>query len=396
MLNRNCWNIILLGLCFICWTGNLHSATLTSPAPKMSFIVQESLHEAQKKYEQGNYAGAEQIVQNHLAENPEKDHYLIHFMLGNIFAEKGENQAAIDQYNLSASLFPGYSSTWLNLGKLYYENVAFGPAADAFIKGYNLSDRKDNSVKYHAAVCFLLAKDFETAIKLLEDLSLSPAPEKSWVEALISAYLEGNMPQKALDVISRLTDKDNSPSYLWKLRAQILLYQKKYDMALQALLIYSYDNVLSAEEEMLIGNLFNVANAPSAAADYYLSSMNQNRKQFSTTNVERLAVTYLAAHETDLAMDFLEMAVREIPSAKLWLLLGKIHYDKGYFYDAGQAFKKSSDIDPMDGQSYLMHAYCMAKLNDFAASEASLKEAMNFQQQKGTAEKLLDSIRAQL
>ena len=392
MYRKNYWIIVLLSLTIFCCTDELQSADSSISAPRTGFLVQETLYKAQKEYEKGHFDNAEQILQNHLTENPEKDHYLLRFMFGNILAAQRENQKAIIQYNLSASLYPGYSYTWLNMGKLYYEGGLFGPAADAFIKGYNLSDQKDHSLKYHAAVCFLLAKDYTIAIKLLEDLSVTHAPEQKWIEALISAYLESDMPQKALNILSRLIDKSESLSYLWKLRAQILLHQKKYDLALQALLIYSYDNNLSSDEKMLVGNLFNVINAPSAAADYYLSSINQDQKQFSISNAERLAVTYLAAHEPDRAMSFLVKAVQEIHSAKLWLLLGKILYDKGFYYDSGQAFRKSGEIDPMDGQSHLMHAYCMIKLNDFDASTVSLRQVMNFPRHKNTAKKLLDSI----
>jgi predicted Zn-dependent protease len=120
--------------------------------------------------------------------------------------------------------------------------------------------------------------------------------------------------------------------------------------------------------------------------------MSHGKGRFSSGNAERLAATYLAAHEADKALEFLEKAVREKPSAGLWLLLGKILYDKGAYYDAGEAFGKSAALDPMDGQSYLMLAYCMIKLEDRDASVAALMRAMDFSGHRESAGRLLDNL----
>lgn len=381
--------LISTGLCL----AGQQSGNDIAIAPEPGYAVQHVLDVAQQEYKKGNKEKAEKVLREFIIEDPEKDHYLIRFMLGNLLAEKGENEEAISQFNLSTMLYPSYASTWLNLGKLYYEDELFERAADCLLKGYRLSaPPRDHTIKYQAAVCHLLAKNYPDAIVSLEELTALPDPEPRWVETLIAAYLENKMAPKALSAIERLTDRGQNQSYLWKLRAQVLLEMKDYEAALQAFLIYSYGKELDAEESMLVGNLFNVINAPSAAAEYYLLSMNLSKNQINISNAERLALTYLTAHESEKALDFLEKVLREIPSAGLWLLQGKILYDQGAFFDAGQAFRNSAELDPMDGQSILMLAYCLIKLEDKNATVDTLIRAKDFPKYGETADKLLDNL----
>ncbi|MBU0675015.1 MAG: tetratricopeptide repeat protein [Proteobacteria bacterium] len=375
--------LVSFGLCL----AGEQSSKAPSIAPELGHDGRYTINEAQNEYTKGETEKAEAILRDFV-----NDHYLIRFMLGNIVAERGDNQEAIVQYERSISLYPGFSGAWLNLGKLYYEEGRYGRAAECLLKGYEFSEQKNQTIRYQAAVCYMLAEEDQVAIGLLEELAALPDPDQSWVETLITVYLGNNMLPKALETIEHLIDNSQNRPYLWKLSAQVLLEIKDYDAALQALLIYSYGKELNAEESMLVGNLFNVINAPSAAAEYYRSSMNLGKDQLNTTNAERLAVTYLTAHETDQALEFLEMALTEIPSAQLWLFRGKILYDKGVYDDAGQSFRKSAELDPGDGQSYLMLAYCLIKLEDKDGSVAALMHAMDFPEQSMAAGEILKNI----
>lgn len=362
------------------------------PPPTPGYAAQQALFDAQTRYDKGDKQQAEALLRDFIKKNPQSEHYLLRFMLGNILAEKGDGQGAIVQYKHTISLYPSYAAGWLNLGKLYYEGGQYGRAADSLLTGYKLSGEGNRTIQYHGAVCRLLNREYQAAITLLEELSAQPEPQQAWVETLVTAYLENQMAPKALASVNGLLAQGDAKPYLWKLRGRIMLEFKDYEGALQSLLIYSHGDELSVEESMLVGNLFSVLKSPSAAAQYYLAAIRKSKERLNVDQAERLAVTYLAAHEPAKAQAFLGDAVRRDPSARLYLLLGKILYDQGIYYDAAEAFSKSAELDPLDGQTHLLRAYCLIKLEDRAASLAALKQAMKFADSKEAAERLLESM----
>ncbi len=361
--------------------------------PALSTVVRQVLYEAQEKYRAGDRGEAEEILTEFVEENPGADHYLIPFMLGTLSAEGGRTREAIRHFTRSSVLYPDHPATWFNLGKLQVEQGSYLRAGDALAQGYERSAAKDHGVIYQAAVCYLLGKDSQKGIALLETLVALPTPEVRWGETLVEAYLDNASVASAQELVDQMSRRTPNQPEVWKLRARVMLEAKAYEAALQALLIYSYQRELTPQEELLVGKLYSLSGVPSQAARHYLAARERSREPLDAAQAQQIALTYLAAQETEEALTFLEEAVAQTPSAELWLLLGKILYDKGGFVDAAQALEESAKLSPLDGQVYLILAYCRVKLGDTQGAMAALTQARAFPEQSEAAEGLREQLK---
>jgi tetratricopeptide (TPR) repeat protein len=139
---------------------------------------------------------------------------------------------------------------------------------------------------------------------------------------------------------------------------------------------------LTREEKMQLADLYAMIKAPAQSIPYYESAIGEGA---SAKELERLASAYLAAYDTKTALKTLERAIAIEPTARLWSLLGDLHYMDKNYGEAYRAFEKCADLEPANGRAYLMKGYCAIELNRYDDAIVILEKAAAFPGQEETA-----------
>lgn len=308
------------------------------------------------------------------------NHYYIDYMLGNAFmmlAEQKQNgsgksrnsltkgnsgstvgkNSAFDEhsYRSAASYYQqsidkkqDQAEAWINLAGCRYQLGQMHKAADAFVRGYELSTKKSCKAShlYYGAVCYfqcgdknslqkakkafgkLFGKhsdeiktewvesyvntlfalnDYKTALPYIKRLVASNrgSIKRQWQEILLYQYMNLNMDQDALLSAKNLVSSNPLESKWWKVLAHIHCKRDNLRQGLQAMVIYSFLEPLTREESALIADLYLALDIPSKAAIYYEDLL---KEKFDRNIAMRLVQAY-QVYQPDKAIKWIDKLI---------------------------------------------------------------------------------------
>jgi tetratricopeptide (TPR) repeat protein len=343
-----------------------------------------AMFNAQGYQDEGKPRYAVEELEDFLRRNPEDDHYLIRFFLANTLSQMERFEEALAQYEAAVELEPRYQQGWLNLGETAYNLGKYDRAAEAIYQGYVLSDDRPSRLLYYSAVAYLQAEKPDRSAPLLEELvsGSQGAPSFDWCKALVSVSLvleDREMGDKAVSAM--LAHHGDNPD-AWQIAFQYAGSVSDFKRAAVALTVKGYLTELTREEKMQLADLYAIIKAPAQSIPYYESAVGDDA---SVKELERIASAYLAAYDTKTALKTLEKAIAIEPTARLWSLLGDLHYMDRDYEAAYQAFEKCAELEPSNGRAYLMKGYCALELSRYDDAIAILEQAATFPGQEETA-----------
>jgi len=367
----------------------VHKTVSDAPASVRRVLYRAQLHMNQEEYEE-----ALQILREYLAKHPDKNHCLLAFSMGNALYALEKPEEAFGHFQKAVALDPAYDSAWINLGQLAFELGRYDLAADALARGYELSEDKNSGHYYYAAVAQIMAGHHDRAAGMLERLLALPdvTPAQELYRSLLHTYLELNREADAERIIRRMLSLYADDPETWKLCYRFEANCDRYLKAAAAMTIYSYLTPLSREEQVLLGDLYAAVNAPLVATRYYESAM---ASQASPADYEKLASAYIAAHRPEEALRVLRRALEREPTAKLWSLLGDLHFLQERYAEARDAFRQGARLDPDNGRLFLMAGYCSLELDQKAEAGPDLKKAATDPRHRKMARRLLQQATIQ-
>ncbi len=369
--------------------GHGHSdAPGAAKAAHAPMRVKRILYKVQQQMKLDQYEEAARTIQNFLAKHPDQDHCLLEFCLGNAEYSLNKPAEALDHFHAAVKLDPDYGPAWVNLGQVAFEEKRYGLAAEALVKGYEMSGKKNPDYLYYAAVAHILNGHAHEAVGILEPLVYveGPAPDKEWFQTLLHAYLELGSERDAERLLTRMLRLFGTDPETWKLWYRFEANRDNYMGAAVAMTIYSYLTPLSREEQVLLGDLYVAVDAPLVACEYYETAMKAGAK---SSEFERLASAYIAGHRPGDARRVLERALGAEPTGKLWTLLGDLLYMEEDYRGAWEAFRESTTLDKRNGRSHLMMGYCALQLGWKEKAASALKKAADYPRQRKLAGRLL-------
>ena len=377
------------------WEAAAGSGERRGPIETVSDLPRRSrvaLFGAQGEREEGNYAEAAKVLEGFLQENPDYDHYLVRFHLGNSLMQTDRLEDALEHYKAAMGLEPRFMQGWLNLGELAYNLGHYLLAAESILKGYELNPDRPTNLLYHAASAYVMADKPELAKSTLEELvsGTHGEPKLEWYRALITTCLQlEDGPRGRAAVDSMLARYPSDPD-AWDFSHQYYAATGDFRGAAVALTVLSYLRPLSRDERMQLGNLFSAIEVPYTASVYYESAIGDSG---SVADFEMLASAYLAAHDTEAALETLKRAIEEQPSARLWSLLGDLYYMEEDYRASMDAFRMCTELDENHARAYLMMGYCALEMGELPAAVEQFELAANFPDQEEKARRLLDRVK---
>jgi tetratricopeptide (TPR) repeat protein len=336
----------------------------------------------------GNFDRAVAVLKEHLAEHPDQDHYLLRFYLAQHLSDGGAREAALLEYWRAVDLEPRLDRAWFGLGDTAYKLGRFDLAGYAFTRGFHASPERPVEIYYYAAAAYLMGREPEKALPALQSLTAGDwgTPKLDWYRALVSATLELEKPELAEPRLAELLASYPDDPDAWYLVYQFRAGTRDFRGAAIALTVVGYLRDLTADEQRVLGDLYAVVGVPAFAADRYAEAFGD---EATPDQYERLASAYLAAHEDDRALDVLRGALAEQPTARLYSLLGDIHYLNKDYQKAYEAFAHVAELDPEYGRAYLMQGYAAIELGEKEQALELLEKAARFPDHQEMATALL-------
>jgi tetratricopeptide (TPR) repeat protein len=350
-----------------------------------------TLFKAQAKKQKGEFEDAAKIIGDYV-EGRDDVHFLVHYNYGNALLTIEKPEEAIVQYSATVEKEPRFWQGWLNLGETAYNLEKYPEAAEAIMNGYRQSPERNPRLLYFAAAAYLMAQQPAQAKPLLEELVYEDRADSKldWYRALIMACIDLEEEAAGRRAAERMLEVFPEDPGAWKLAFQFAASNHDYRQAAIAMTVKGYLEPLDRSEMMALGSLYTAIEVPWTASSYYEQAMAEESKP---ADFERLVSVYMAAHEPAKARETLEKALAKEPTAKLWSLLGDLHYMEGEYAGAYEAYGNCYKLDPESGRSLLMMGFCALELEKPGEAVVLLEKAEGFPDYSSNASALLRRAR---
>ncbi len=364
-------------------------ATDMSQVPR---LVRKILVRAVAAARRGEHPEAVGELQEHLREHPDQDHFLLRYHLARSHDEQQQYEAAQREYRRAVEMEPRLSEAWFGLGHVAYNLEDYAGSGAAFLKAFRTSADPQPETLYFAAAGYMLAEDHATAAPLLEELCSGKwgTPRHDWYAQLASCAIALERPELAGPLLQDYLAFDPGNDEAWFLTYQFHVGFEEFGEAAEALTIVSYLRELTPREERTLGDLYSLVEVPYLASEQYRAAMGEDAR---AEDYERLVSALVAAHDLDGALQTLQAGLQAAPTARLWSLLGDVHYLRQDYAAAAEAFGEVAALDPDNGRAKLMVGYCHLELGNRGRAIQNLVNAAKHDDQSELAQRLLARAR---
>lgn len=327
------------------------------------------------------------LVEAHLRDHPDQDHYLLRLYLAQSQADLKLTEAAKENYARAVELEPDLDRGWFGLADAAYELEDFATAGRAFEAGYRVSPEHPVEVMYFAGASYLQAEMPAHALAIFNELvgGRRAMPQMKWFEGLVIAAARLEQPERADAGVAKMIEIYPDNPEAWYLKYQHEAGKKNYEEAAVALQLVGYLRPLTPAEQQQLGDLYLTLGVPWLASEKYEGVLDEAA---TAALYERLGSALVAAHETDRALEVLVGAVQHTESDRLWALIGDIRYLRKEYAPARGAFARIAENDE-SGRAWLMQGYCSLELGDKREALDLLARASSYPEQADMAQVLL-------
>jgi len=369
----------------------------------LSARAKKALFRARSRQDDGDFAGAAQIMSEFMEGQPDREHPLLLFNLALSHFALDQDALAYGDLKKALELEPRYGRAWLRLGEAAYGLEKYTEGGEAFVRAYDLTPDSAPEILYYAGVSLLMGEQAEQSLAALERLLRDHRQDADldWYQALISAGSQANQPGRVNTFVDHMLADNSSEPRAWELSYQFAAGQEDYRTAAVSLTVTGYLRPLSHNELIQLGDLYAVISVPLQAARFYEQAMIEPMAEPAPSasvetgraeEFERLASAWLRAHAHDRARATLKTALGRKETVRLWSLLGDLEYLDEDYEAALTAFDRSCELDPDFGRGWLMMGYCALELEREAEARRHLEKAAEFPGQAAGARSLLGRI----
>ena len=353
---------------------------------------QKALHRAQKHLSEDSSGECLSELRRFRKKHGEPESALFHLVRGNALYSQKENQKAERAYSRGLNKAPDHPALLRNLASVCLRNGDALKAGRFFRRAYEAEDDPEPEMLYHAGAAFYRAEAHERALRALSRLfDRAGKIEPRWAELLVYTCLEAEKWSRAEKALDRLLQENPEQGRYWKLLAQVRLQQGQNRKAACALEI-AYDLEPPASSGWRnLANIYASAGAPLQAARTLEKACGET---CSAKDLRRLARLYSRAYRHDSAMEHLDRALKQEPSADLYLEKGRLCYRAGEFRQARAALRKALEIKPDHEEARLWLGYAAWQLREWDLARRSFDRVSPDGEHGKQAENGLQSVLA--
>lgn len=331
---------------------------------RLSPATRKVLLKSQEAIKQKQYQKARNVLQIYLKDHFQESTVDVYLLLGNAFFMEDLMTSACNTYYKGMKRFPNNFFLIQNYAIASYYNKNFQDAGDYFLKAYENNPEKSNvNLLYKAASAYYNAKNFQSARQTLEKLMITAEDIKSeWQKILVYTYISLEEWHLAENTLYLLLAEDKKNAGLWKLLAKLYLNQHNYKNTASALQISYEINQPKPSEWENLSDIYLYLNAPLKANACIIRAYEKNLK---VEHYKKLSHSYARALRYNKAIRYINLAIKNEPTAENYRIRAKFYYKNQQFKEALNSFKIAVDKNPKDSWSWLMIGFCAMEIDQW-------------------------------
>ncbi len=354
------------------------------------------LYLSQQAIESGDHDEAIRVLKEYMATATTEIPLPAFQMLGHAYYQKGDVENAQKAFGRAHEAFPQNPEILLNLAVITYElGDRESESARLFEKLYRLKDKTDPKLLYQAASLYFYAQELRDAKRVLHQLLTSKhKPELKWYDDMIALCVELDQMGEAEKWARATLEREPGQARYWRLLAQMRLDREEYREAASALEIAHRLEGAKKGDWLELSELYLYLNAPLMAIrcmEYAYPT------QMPGERMAKIAATYARTHRFDEAMEFIDDALKQAPTADLYFEKGRLLYDDMRYEEAIAALEQCWGLNPEYGQAYILAGFSAWNMKQWARARSAFSKASvlpKFRDQANDAVGVLDDLMA--
>jgi len=283
------------------------------------------------------------------------------FTLGNLKAEAGDIDAAIQHYKAAIKKEPNFLRAHKNLGLFLCQKGKFADAIPSLTKAVNLG--AVDSVTYGLlGLCYLNTGRVLSAEGAYRQAVVFDPETGDWKLGLARALIEQKKFNEAIALLDEILKEKPKDANLWMAQANAFLGLNQPELAAANFEILRRMNEATAESLLLLGDIYMNEGLRDLALEVYLDALKKDPNQ-PVERLVRAAEILVASNALDQAEKLLQQidanysgkleAKEELVVMKL---RSRIAIARNDFDTAAKILEEVVDRDPLDGDALMLLA----------------------------------------
>lgn len=242
-------------------------------------------------------------------------------------------------------------------------------------------------VRVALGAAYLQEKRYRDAIPhLVRGIEESGAPERSWRQALVSAYVGAGEDRKAAGLLERLLREEPADDKGWlQLSALYLKSGEKLRAQATMEIAEQLGYLTTVEQRLGLISLTGQIGAPFEAASVLQGWMKRQLIPEGLANQQLLAALWVRAREPQLALKVLNTIAAARPSRGVYEQMAQLHLEQEDYTRASQALSQALDLGKPSGELLMSLGLARYQLADVEGASNAFSRAAEFASQKKLA-----------
>ncbi len=295
---------------------------------------------------------------------------LYYQMMGFIEAnqDRFEEAAGAFQACLDADGLPPEAQVSLrfNLGQIYMMLEQWDDAIATFETWFSSVESPTSSAYYTLASAYYQGGREEEALAPAQKaVELSEEPRENWLQLLYALYLQQDRYADAIPIVEQLVSRFPKKNYWIQLAAMYMQEGREEDSMAVQQLAYAQGLLENDRELTRLAQMYLFNDLPYRAARLMERGLAQEQIEADQEAFQMLGNSWLAARESERAMEPLRQAAALSEDGELWLRLGQVHVQREEWDQAIDAIRNAQEKGLTKGPNTEGHAQVLLGIARF-------------------------------
>jgi tetratricopeptide (TPR) repeat protein len=271
----------------------------------------------------------------------------VHRFRGYIYVNKGTNDRAVAEFEQSLAthaLDPEATQVMTySMAQIYTQLGKYDRALE-LIDGWFAAQADPKPDAYYLKAMILVQQEkYDLALEPAKlAIEKSDSPKESWVQLLVAIYSQKRDYPNVAATLQRLVAMSPGNKKYWVQLSAVLNYLQRDEEALASLRLADETKLLGEDPELRqLSRLLFVRDAPFQCAREMEAGLASGAVKPDAEAYRLLSNCYIAARESDKALEPLEKAAALSTDGEVYLLLGQMHLQRERYASAIDAFEKA-------------------------------------------------------
>ena len=286
-------------------------------------------------------------------------------------------------------------STRFNLGQIYMMLDDWDSAIATLNSWFQEADAPQPIAYYMLAVAYYQNGDHDKALApALSAVETASNPRETWMQLLLSIYMEKKDYQSALPILERLVLRYDKAVYWTRLAAVLMELERDRDSLAAQQLAYAKGHIESGRALTRLAQTFAFTGMPWQGAQVLQEALEQGTIESDEDSWRLYANSLLAARETDMALEPLEKAAELSEDGEVYIQLSQVYIQNERWTDAlaalDRAFEKGNLDNP--GHAHLLVGIAAYQVKRLGQARSAFAQARSHDNTREMAERWLQFV----